>query len=106
LINLPAIFEEPTELRSPSITMKKTASLPLVKNPLKYMEETLYKMENHPQIVEKSLTKNLAEKSPSNTLEKSQPTLGKCTHITITEQQNCEEIKIKKIGKFLTITLL
>ena len=100
------LFEEPTELRSPTVIMKKTASLPLVKNPLKYMEETLYKMESHPQIVKTGLTKKLAEKSPSTKLENSQPTLGKCSHITITEQQNYEEIKIKKIGKFLTITLL
>ena len=83
--------------------MKKTATLPLVKNSLRYMEETLSKMENHPQFVEKGLPKKVAEKSPSQTQEKCQSQPDNCGQVAITEQQKCEEIKIEQIGKFLII---
>ena len=83
--------------------MKKTASLPLVKNPLKYIQATLSKMENHPQFVEKGLPKKVAEKSPSQTQEKCQSPPENYGQVAITEQQKSEEIKIEKIGKFLII---
>jgi hypothetical protein len=86
--------------------MKKTASLPLVKNPLKYIQATLSKMENHPQLVEKGLPKKVAEKCPSQTQEKCQSPPENSENygqVAITEQQKSEEIKIEKIGKFLII---